>query len=85
MSRPPTPEPWTDKEEALLNTLKTDNIDLKDTALGMAAKQMAMAATHNMEKLDDETWNMLLKSVAKCDSNVNGPRPPDPDNTPGII
>ena len=85
MSRLPTPEPWTEEEGALLKTLKTDNVDLKDTALGVAAKQRATAVAHDMEKLDDKTWNKLLKSLAECNSNVNAPRPPDPNNTAGIV
>jgi len=79
MQRPPTREPWTEEEEALLNTLKADNVDLKDTALGVAAKQMATTVTHNTETLDLETRNMLLKSLAEHDFNANAPKPPDPD------
>ena len=85
MPRPHTPEPWTEEEEALLNTLKAETVDLKDTALGVAAKQMATAVTHNMEKLDNETRNMLLQSLAKYDSSANDPTRPDPDNTVGVI
>jgi len=74
MPRPPTPQPWTLDHETMLNTLKEENIELKDTALGVAAKQMAAVVTQNMEKLDDESRLQLLQSLAKCDSSCTGAR-----------
>ena len=70
-ARPPTPEPWTQKEEDELLAAQGDDIDLKDTALGVAAKQMAAAVAENMSKLDDKTRHELLQSLAKFDSNVD--------------
>ena len=78
---PPLPEPWTPEEEARLVALKGDEIDIKDAALGVAAKQMAAAVTNNMEKLNDATRHELLQSLAKCDSSCAEARGPDPDHT----
>jgi len=83
--RPPLPEPWTPEEEAMLVALKGDDIDIKDTALGVAAKQMAAAVTNNMEKLDDATHHEVLQSLAKHDSSCAEARQPDQDNTAGVI
>jgi len=85
MSRPPLPEPWTPEEEAMLVALKGDDIDIKDTALGVAAKQMAAAVTNNMEKLDDATRHELLQSLARYDSSCAEATQPDQDLTTGVI
>jgi len=83
--RPPTPQPWTLDEETMLNTLKEEEIELKDTALGVAAKQMAAAVTQNMEKLDDESRLKLLQSLAKYQSSGTEATASDPDNTRAVI
>jgi len=69
--RPAPPEPWTEEDENKLLAITSDEIDLKDTALGVAAKQMAAAVTQNMGKLDRNSRNLLLQSLAKFDSAEN--------------
>jgi len=81
MPRPPTPEPWTPEDDARLAALKAEDVDLKDTALGVAAKQMAAAVSQNTEKLDEETRHELLQSLAKYDSSSNEARRANPDHT----
>ena len=69
--RPAPPEPWTEEDENKLLAITSDEIDLKDTALGVAAKQMAAAVTQNIGKLDRNSRNLLLQSLAKFDSMEN--------------
>lgn len=63
---PPLDEaPWTVEEEMLLVTLKesTTDVDMKDTALGVQATQMAHAVLNNFDILDDETKALLLQKA----------------------
>jgi len=64
---PPAPEPWTEDDEELLQSLKEEEVPLESTQLGVAARQMAVATANNMEKLDKNTRNQLLKSIADFD------------------
>jgi len=64
-ARPPLPVPWTQEDERKLLTIQSEDIDLKDTALGVAAKQMAAAVTQNMSKLDADSRHKLLQSLAQ--------------------
>jgi len=42
---------------------------LQESQLGVAAKQMAMATANNMAKLDRNTRNQLLQSIAAFDAS----------------
>jgi len=55
----------------LPTVITRDEIDLKDTALGVAAKQMATAVTQNIGKLGRNSHNILLQSLAQFNSMEN--------------
>ena len=64
---PPAAKHWTDDDEELLQALKEEHVPLEKTQLGVAAKQMAVATANNMSKLDRNTRDQLLKSIAEFD------------------
>ena len=70
--KPPIQKVWCRSEEAALQSLKDEDMPLKDTALGVATTQMARAVTNNLTNLDSPTRNLLLKSLQDFDDN-NGP------------
>jgi len=57
------------EEEAELEKLKNPDMPLQESQLGVAAKQMAMATANNMAKLDRNTRNQLLQSIAAFDAS----------------
>jgi len=63
--RPAPPEPWTQEDENKLLVISSDDIDLKDTALGVAAKQMAATVTQVLHR----TLASLTGILATCFSN----------------
>ena len=79
-ARPRKPQKtWTRSEEAALVELKKENLPMKDTAVGVAATQMAKAVTKNLSNLDSETIRSLQQALdahsgntpdAKEESNV---------------
>ena len=81
-ARPPSPEPRTIEDEQALLNIQSHNTHLKDTALGVAAKQMAVAVTANMGKLNANSRHLLLQSLAKFDSNVDDE---SLDGTGGVV
>ena len=76
-ARPSTPEPWSQEDEDLLLAVTSDNVELKDTALGVATKQMAAAVSQNMGNLDEKSRHDLLQSLAKFDVANNTETPED--------
>ena len=50
---------WSRFEEDALQKLKSEDIPMKDTAIGVATKQMAQALTNNLAHLDKETISHL--------------------------
>jgi len=66
--RPHLLKPWTQEDKNKLLATTSDEIDLKDMVLGVAAEQMAAAITQNIDKLDRNSRNLLLQSLAKFDS-----------------
>ncbi len=79
--RPPTPVPWSQEEEDVLLAISSDDIDIKDTALGVAARQMATAVSQNMAKLDANSRHELLQSLAKFAASNDE----SPDGASGAI
>jgi len=65
---PPNPTPWSEDEEAIMQGLKREDVPIEQTHLGVAARQMAVATANNMSKLDRNTRNQLLKSIADFDA-----------------
>lgn len=61
-TRPP-PEPWTVADEERLQELKSQDVPMKETAVAMAANQMARAVTNNIAQLDEEVRRTLLDSL----------------------
>jgi len=55
-----------------LQALKEEHVPLENTQLGVAAKQMAVATANNMSKLNRNTRDQLLKSVAEFDMAEQG-------------
>jgi len=64
---PPPPEPWTEEEESDLQKLWQPDMPLHETHLGVAARQMAVATSNNIARLDGETRKKLLQSLATFD------------------
>ena len=54
---------WTTAEESSLNTLKSEVVSLRQTAVGVAAVQMAKAVTNNVAQLDTPTRESLKRSL----------------------
>ena len=54
---------WTCSEEAALQDLKREELSLKETAVGVAATQMAKAVTKNLDKMDKETIRSLQEAL----------------------
>jgi hypothetical protein len=68
----PKPKPqkiWCNSEAAALKALESDEVNLKDTALGVAAQQMARAVTNNLAKLDTPTRNSLKRRLEEYDED----------------
>ena len=61
--KPKIQKVWCRSEEAELQALKSEKVEMKDTALGMAVTQMAPAVTHNLATLDPETRAALKRSL----------------------
>jgi len=66
---PPAPEPWTEEEESELQEMLKPDMPLKQTHLGVTAKQMAVATANNLEHVDKETNRKLLQSLATFERN----------------
>jgi len=64
---PPPPEPWTEEEESDLEKLGQPDMPLRETHLGVAARQMAVATSNNIARLDGETCQNRLQSLATFD------------------
>ena len=63
-----TPKPkiqkiWCRSEEAELQALKSTEVPLIDTALGIATTQMARAVTNNLAQLDTESMDALKTAI----------------------
>lgn len=58
---------WSRGEEAKLQELKNSEVELKDTALGVATNQMARAVTNNLGNLDSPTRRALAESLKDFD------------------
>ena len=56
-------EQWTDADEIELVALRSDNINMRDTALGVATTQMARAVTLNLKNLDADTRAELMRAL----------------------
>ena len=63
---------WTKTQETTLQELKSTEVDIKDTALGIAATQMARALTNNVAQLDNEARAALRETLRAYDED-NGP------------
>jgi hypothetical protein len=70
--KPPIVKSWTRGEEAALLKQKERHVDLKDTALGVAAGQMARAVTNNLAQLDEDSL-ATLKTALGIFSAESGP------------
>ena len=56
---------WSEEDEAILVALRSDDVALKDTAIGVAAKQSAKATMSYMDELDPTTRAELLDRAMK--------------------
>ena len=72
LPEPPDSALWSLDDEAELEDMKKEDVPLKDTHLGVAARQMAVATANNMSKLDRNTRNQLLESIAAFDASEQG-------------
>ena len=61
--KPPIQKSWTRSEEEALLQLKSTDVSLKDTALGVATIQMARAVGTNLAKVDSPTRAALKQSL----------------------
>jgi hypothetical protein len=60
---------WCRSEEAALQALKSENITVKDTALGVAASQMARAVTNNLAQLDEASLAALKTAIESLEED----------------
>ena len=49
--------------------MKSEEVDLKDTALGTSANQMAQAVSNNFAFLDDESRQSLKRTLEQCEES----------------
>ncbi len=70
LTKPPPPPtvPWSDAEEAILQDLKEVDVPLEQTALGIAAKQMARGVANSIQHLDEQSRHNLLQSLASFET-----------------
>ena len=61
--KPKMQKVWCRSEEAALVALKNPQMELKQTALGTAASQMARAVTNSLAQLDDESIAALKTAL----------------------
>ncbi len=66
-NKPPIIKIWTRAEEAALVALQDAAIPLKDTALGVAAGQMARAVSNNLDQLDEDSISTLRNALDTLD------------------
>ena len=57
---------WSRSEEAQLVAMKQKAIPLKDTALGIAANQMACAVVNDVDNLDKESMQALRQAIDRA-------------------
>ena len=71
LTKPPPPPivPWSDAKESRLQELKAVDVPMEETALGVAAKQMARSVANSTHHLDDESRHSLLQSLASCEAS----------------
>jgi len=65
-------EPWPEEDEAELQKLLKPDMPIEQTHLGVAARQMAATTANSMSKLDRNTRNQLLESIAAFDTSEQG-------------
>lgn len=70
--KPKITKVWTRAQEAALQELKSTEVELKDTAVGVAATQMARALTNNVAQLEPEARAALRETLRAYDED-NGP------------
>jgi hypothetical protein len=68
--KPKIQKVWCRSEEQALTDLKNQNVDLKDTALGLAASQMARAVSLNLNQLDKDAIQSLKEALEGLGDNV---------------
>ena len=61
--KPKVQKVWCRSEEEALQKLKSEDVSLQETALGVAATQMARAVTKNLAQLDKETIVALKEAI----------------------
>ena len=66
--KPKIQKVWCRSEEEKLVALKSKQIPLKDTALGVAATQMAKALTNNLTHLDESSIGLLKAAINNLDA-----------------
>ena len=69
--KPKIQKVWCNSEEAALVALKEQEVPLKETRLGTAAKQMATAVGKSLEKLDQETMDGLKTAILTFEETKN--------------
>jgi len=67
--KPKIQKVWTRSEENVLQQLKSLDVPLKDTALGVASKQMARAVGNNLAQLDTDSLDALKNAIRDHDDN----------------
>jgi len=67
--KPKIQKVWTRSEETALQQLKSVDILLKDTAMGVASTQMARAVGNNLAQLDADSLDALKNAIREHDNN----------------
>jgi hypothetical protein len=70
-AKPKIQNVWCNSEEKALVALKSEDIMMKDTAVGVAASQMARAVTTNLAQLDEQSRAELKAALASFEDDVN--------------
>ena len=69
--KPKIQKVWCRSEEEALVALREKNIPLKDTALGVAATQMARAVVNNVAQLDPDSISALKAALEQAEQTEN--------------
>ena len=67
--KPKIQKVWTRSEETALQQLKSVDILLKDTAMGVASTQMARAVGNNLAQRDTDSLDALKNAIREHDNN----------------
>lgn len=69
--KPKIQKVWCRSEEAALVALQSVDVDMKDTAVGVVATQMAKALGNDLASLNDSSRSVLMQTLQDFDDSSN--------------